>query len=131
MWVQYRKSELEADKMIYHEESVNVEHTLISAKSHYENKPVNQIREYPKICWNYTRHLSRSSSTVDMLKIQGKKVTEDTEKANILKKYFILVLIEEPDILNSRCSRCKSTTYTRRFYYYFRHRLEEAPTPLG
>ena len=30
-----------------------------------------------------------------------KKVTEDTEKANILNKYFISVLTEEPDILNS------------------------------
>ena len=34
--------------MIYHEESVNVEHTLISAKSHYENKLVNQIKEDQK-----------------------------------------------------------------------------------
>ena len=36
-----------------------------------------------------------------MLENQGKKVTEDTEKANILNKYFISVLTEEPDILNS------------------------------
>ena len=67
----------------------------------YENKLINQIKDDPKRFWNYTRHFSRSSSTVDMLEHQDKKVSEYAEKATILNDYFISVLTKEPDILSS------------------------------
>ena len=66
-WVDYKKSDLEADKILCHQETANVTNAIFSAKSHHENKLINQIKDDPKRFWNYTRHFSRSSSTVDML----------------------------------------------------------------
>jgi hypothetical protein len=54
---------------------------LSDAKAHYEN---NQINDDPKRFWNYTRHFSRSSSSVDVLESENGKVTDDECKADIL-----------------------------------------------
>ena len=100
-WVSYRKSQLESDKLLYEQENVNVIHSLSTAKAHYENKLIDQIKEDPKRFWNYTRHFSRSSSTIDMLVHEGEKITDDSAKAKILNEYFISVLTQEPEILGS------------------------------
>ena len=42
----------------------------------------------PKQFWNYTRHFSRSSQTVDILESGTSQVTSDSEKAEILNEHF-------------------------------------------
>ena len=69
---------------------------MISAESHYEDKLVEQIKTDPKRFLNYARHFSRSSSTVDALEHNGKKVTEDLEKVEIMNDFFCSVLTERP-----------------------------------
>ena len=95
-WVSYRKSQLESDKLLHEQEKVNVIHSLSTAKAHYENKLIDQIKEDPKRFWNNTRHFSRSSSTIYMLVHEGGKITDDSAKAKILNEYFISVLTQEP-----------------------------------
>ncbi len=57
-----------------------------------------KIGENPKLFWNYTRHFTRSSSTIDMIVDGEDKITDDTQKAEILNSYFTSVLIVEPEI---------------------------------
>ena len=78
-----------------------VKQTMTAAKAHYENKLIDQIKDDPKRFWNYTRHLSRSSATVDIIKDQGDTISDDPQKADILNNYFISVLTSEPDIIGS------------------------------
>ncbi len=80
---------LKTHNLIYNE-------TIKKAKAHYENKPVAQLKEDPKRFWNYTRHFTRTSATVDILEHHGSKTSDDRQKANILNNYFVSVLTEEP-----------------------------------
>ena len=69
--------------------------TIKTAKAHYEDKLVDQLQTNPKRFWNYTRHFTRSSATVDTLQHEGKTYTEDDEKASIVNDFFTSVLINE------------------------------------
>ena len=100
-WVTYRTSKLESDKILYEHESLNVLKSLSFANAHYENKIIDQIKDDPKRFWNYTRHFSRSSSTIYMLIDEGEKDTDDSAKAKILNEYFISVLTQEPEVLGT------------------------------
>ena len=61
---------------------------VLSAKGHYENKLTEQIKTEPKRFFNYTRHFTKSSSTIDVLEDNGSKITEDSAKANLLNSFF-------------------------------------------
>ena len=50
-----------------------------------------------EIVWNYTRHFSRSSQTVETLTENGRNITNDEDKAEILNNFFASVLTVEPD----------------------------------
>ena len=94
-WVQFKKSKLESDRLLFEQEIPVVEETIKKAKAHYEDKLVSQLHDNPKRFWNYTKHFSKSSATVEVLENEGKKVTEDNEKAEILNNYFVSVLTKE------------------------------------
>ena len=66
----------------------SVENSLKSAKAHYEEKLSHQVGKNHKRFWNYTRHFSRSSQTVDTLESGTSQVTIDSEKAEILNEHF-------------------------------------------
>ena len=86
--IQARKGKLAADKIIYESDEKSVENSLKSAKAHYEEKLSHQVGKIPKRFWNYTRHFSRSSQTVDTLESGTSQVTIDSEKAEILNEHF-------------------------------------------
>jgi hypothetical protein len=88
-----RKNNLEADNICYKEETTKVKQTTIATKAHYEVKLVDQIKDDSKGFWNYTRHFSRSSATVDMLNHGGEK----NPKGDIINNDFMSVLTSEPD----------------------------------
>ena len=94
-WVRYKKSGLESDKILYEKEVSLMEDTIRKAKSHYEDKLVSQISKDPKRFWNYTKHFSKSSSTIEILEHDGNKICNDTAKAEILNNFFISVLTRE------------------------------------
>ena len=50
---------------------------------------------------NYTRHFTKSSSTISDLNFEGKNFSDDQTKANLLNNYFISVFIDEPQLLHS------------------------------
>ena len=97
-FIRSRESGLHADRMLYEESTEHLESVVKEAKRHYEDKLVDRIGQNPKLFWNYTRHFSRSSSTVDMLVDGANKVTEDSDKAELLNSYFTSVLTHEPEI---------------------------------
>ena len=68
---------------------------------HYEERLVDQINVNDKIFWNYTRHFTKLSSTINDLNFEGKSFSDDQTKANILNNYFISVLTDEPELLHS------------------------------
>ena len=72
---------------------------------------VNQIKDNPKRFWNYTRHFSKSSSSIAMIEKDGVKLTNDRYKAEVLNNFFI-------------CSYSRATTrpYTRFARRQFRFR---------
>ena len=65
------------------------------AKAHYENKLVDAIPDNPKLFFNYARSFTRTSSTIDCLEQEGTRVTDDTEKANLLNSFFASVMTNE------------------------------------
>ena len=66
-FVRARTSGLSADKIHHRNDKAAVSETFPKAKAHFENKLVDRISEEPKQFWNYTCHLTRSSSTIDSL----------------------------------------------------------------
>ena len=66
-----RQSGLNADKLIEIEAKRDCDQAVKDAKAHYENKIVEQTKVDPKRFWNYTRHYTRSSSTIDVLEHEG------------------------------------------------------------
>ena len=73
----------------------NIDKAILNAKAHYENKIVDQSKENPKRFWNYTRHFTKSSSTIDVLEKEITKVTDDKVKAEMLNSFFSSVLTDE------------------------------------
>ena len=94
--VNQKKSQLFADGLLELEAKRNIDQAILKAKAHYENKIVEQSKENPKRFWNYTRHFTKSSSTIDVLEKEDTKVTDDKEKAEMLNNFFSSVLTDEP-----------------------------------
>ena len=90
-------SQLEADKIIHQHDKRAVDDSIRIAKSDYEDQLVQKIPENPKLFWNYTRHFSRSSQTVETLTENGRNITNDEDKVEILNNFFASVLTVEPD----------------------------------
>ena len=90
-----------ADEIIYERAQKHVNGAVNRAKGHYEDKLVNELESNPKLCWNYTRHFTRSTSTIDFLHDCGERVTDDRKKAEVLNDFFASVLTEETDINSS------------------------------
>ena len=97
-WIKARDSGLFSDLLIFDSEKKKFEDTIKTAKAHYEDKLVDRINDNPKLFWNYTRHFTKTNSSVDVLEIDGRKITEDHEKADALNNFFTSVLINEPPI---------------------------------
>ena len=89
------------DRILETEAKMETDRAILAAKAHYEDKIVEQSKENPKRFWNYTRHYTRSSSTIDMLQSEGKKFTEDQDKAQILNNFFSSVLTNETPVDSS------------------------------
>ena len=58
--IRSKVSGLAADRLLHKAEVDAHEHVINQAKSHYEDRLVDQIKDNPKFFWNYTRHFTRS-----------------------------------------------------------------------
>ena len=94
------KSGLNANHELFIDSKKKVEDTIYKAKADYESSRVQQIKTEPKKFYNYARHFTRSSATVEVLEHQGSRITDDTEKAEILNDFFASVLTTEQDTQN-------------------------------
>ena len=94
------KSGFSVDNIIYELEKEKQKTVLKEAKLHYEEKLVDQINVNDERFWNYTRHFTKSSSTILDLNFDGKNFSDDQTKANILHNYFISILMDEPQLLH-------------------------------
>ena len=70
--------------------------TLEEAKSHFEDKLIEDIPNNPKRFYNYAKNFTRTSSTVDFLREDGRNYEDDKDKAELLNKFFTSVLVDEP-----------------------------------
>ena len=95
MWVNYKKTGLEANKLLNDLEVKILKNTIAQAKAHYKEKLVSQIQTDPKRFWNYAKHFSKSSASVEVLLQNDIKITDDTQTANNLNDFFISVLTQE------------------------------------
>ena len=99
-WVSYRKSGLEAGRLSFEAEIKRKDQTRLEAKAHYEDKLVKDINSNPKRFWNYSRHFTKSSSTIDVLVDECvSKIHDDSEKADLLNN--CLHFSDERDIVTS------------------------------
>ena len=90
-----KRSGLFADELLYDQERCVTNYIMSQAKSDFEDKLVNQVKDNPKSFWNYTRHFSKSSSSIAMIEKDGVKLTNDKDKAEVLNNFFISVLTQE------------------------------------
>ena len=100
-WIQARQSQLNADMVLFEDAKQDTRLANLKAKSEYEDRLVKEVGKNPKRFFNYTRHFMRSSSTVEMLLHQGKEVTKDTEKADLLNSHFTSVMTQESELTGS------------------------------
>eukprot|EP00057_Strongylocentrotus_purpuratus_P004120 XP_003728072.1 PREDICTED: RNA-directed DNA polymerase from mobile element jockey-like [Strongylocentrotus purpuratus] len=98
--VQARKTGLNAHKEQYLQKKLHTEEVIRQAKVDYESSLINQIKTEPKKFYNYARHFSRSSATIEVLEHDGVKITDNQNKAEILNEFFASVLKPEPLELN-------------------------------
>ena len=96
--IQAKMSGLMADEILYEDAQKHVNITVNHAKGCYEDKLVNELNSNPKLFWNYTRHFTRSTSTIDFLQDCGERVIDDGKKAEVLNDFFASVLTKETDI---------------------------------
>ncbi len=94
-YIKSQISGLSADARLYKEESRKCKSTIIAAKAHYEDKLVESIPQNPKRFFNYARSFTRTSSTIDCLEVDGNRITDDSDKANILNEFFASVMTKE------------------------------------
>ena len=94
-WVMFKRLGLFADELLYDQERCVTNYIMSQAKSDFEDKLVNQVKDNPKRFWNYTRHFSKSSSSIAMIEKDGVKLTNDRDKAEVLNNFFISVLTQE------------------------------------
>ena len=95
--VKAKKSGLNVHQELFDKAKANVDSSIYKAKMDYEDMLVNQIKTEPKKFYNYARHFCRSSATVEVLEHEGQKLTDDTDKAEILNDFFASVLKIEPE----------------------------------
>ena len=56
----------------------------------------------PKGFWNYSRHFTKSSSSIDVFVDEcGSKIHDDSEKADLLSKFLASTFTDDPDIVTS------------------------------
>ena len=55
LWIQYRRSGLESDRLLYEEQRKATDDIIKKAKANYEEKLVERIKTDPKPFWNYSR----------------------------------------------------------------------------
>ncbi len=53
------------------------------------------IPQNPKRFFNYARSFTRTSSTIDCLEVNGNRIQDDSDKANILNDFFASVMTKE------------------------------------
>ena len=75
------KSGLSNDHIIFELEKEKLETVLTETKLHYEETLVDQINVNDKRFWNYTRHFTKSLSTISDLNFEGNKFSVDQTKA--------------------------------------------------
>ena len=98
-WVHSQVSgRLTADRLLYKAEVDAHEQVIKQAKAHYEERLVDQIKDNPKVFWNYTRHFTCSSSTVETIISGNTRLTKGEDKAELLNEHFSSVTREEPPI---------------------------------
>jgi len=100
-WVKYKKSGLYSDEILFEEEKKLFSNTILRAKSDFEENLVQDLHSNPKRFWNYTRHFTRSSCTVNTLEKDGHKYVDDSSKADILNDFFVSVLTREEPLEHS------------------------------
>ena len=93
--VKARTTGLSGDEHLASDAKIKVDDAIKEAKAHYENKLINDSKENPKRFWNYARHYTRSSSSIDVLEQDGVKFAGDDDKAEILNSFFSSVLTNE------------------------------------
>ena len=88
-FIKARTTGLESDHILYNNFLQENKHISSTAKAHYEQKLINDLPNNPKRFWNYSRHFTKSSSTIDVLKTsEENNVTDPISKAEMLNKYF-------------------------------------------
>ena len=93
--VEALKSGLNADRILEREAKTETDNVILAAKAHYKNKIVEQSKDNLKRYWNYTRHYTRSSSTIDVIESGGTKYMEDQIKAQLFNNFFSSILTNE------------------------------------
>ena len=96
-----RTNGLGVDQLIADDRKREVDEAVYNAKVHYESKLVSQVKDNPKRFYNYARHFTRSSGTVEVLEQNDRKITDDTQKADILNDFFCSVLTDETPVDSS------------------------------
>ena len=112
--VKARMSGLSADQFLAEEAKLEADASVLNAKAHYENKLIHQIKGDPKRFFNYTRHFTRSSSSIDILEHNGSKITDDEAKADILNNFFVSVTKDEPPTESYHFESSSSPTFILR-----------------
>ena len=97
-WQKLRHRQLNCDKFSYEESKVTYKNSLNKSKAEYENRLVDSLKDNPKRFYNYTRNFTKTSSTVDVLEVDGNILDADVEKAEALNNFFSSVLTIEPPL---------------------------------
>jgi hypothetical protein len=97
--VTFNKSNLHADKMQLNEAEHQYKQQVRVAKAYHEEILARDVKDNPRRFYNYTKNYTKPKSSVECLIVDGKKITDDGDKAEALNNFFASVMTQEPDNL--------------------------------
>jgi len=95
LWKRFKERPSYENQRNYNEIRNKVTFEIRHAKSNFELKLAENIKEDPKSFYAYARSKSKAKVGIGPLKINGKLIEDDLEMAKILNEYFASVFTRE------------------------------------
>ena len=99
LWATYKKSKQYDEYLAYKRVERETKKLVLQAKRKFERKLAKEAKKKPKMFYSYLKSKTSNKSSVGPLKDNDCVVSNDTDMANVLNKFFVSVFTAENNTL--------------------------------